>query len=228
MNFLRVKNWTEFQHYKDRSPPWIKLSTSLFQDYEFSSLSDASKLLAVCIWTLASRYKDPKEGLVPDDLSWIKSQCGLGESVTEETVQELVDTGFLSRSSETLAPCLQSARPETEAETEAERARVDEKAIRSLDDLAGHPLDGHYENWFREKAPGIDRFDLRDRMISYCRAKNKKYADYWAALQNWARDAQGKLPAASPAKRKANDENAAYLADLQKRMEGRVNVSGAI
>lgn len=120
---IRVKNWSEFQHYKDRSPPWIKLSTSLFQDYDFSSLSDASKLLAICIWTLASRYKDPQAGLVHDDINWIKNQCGLGDMVTEKNLKELENKGFISRASTMLAECKQNAIPETETETEEEKEK---------------------------------------------------------------------------------------------------------
>jgi len=29
LKYFRIKNWHEFQHYKDRNPPWIKLYTSL-------------------------------------------------------------------------------------------------------------------------------------------------------------------------------------------------------
>jgi len=113
MTYLKVKDWDSFQHYKDRNPPWIKLSTDTFQDYEFSRLQDASKLLAICIWTLASRYKDPKEGLVPADLDYIKSQCGLGKSITIEHLKELIEQGFIIDASGMLADCKQSAIPET-------------------------------------------------------------------------------------------------------------------
>ena len=41
---LKIKDWDKFQHYKDRNPPWIKLSTDTFQNYDFSRLQDASKL----------------------------------------------------------------------------------------------------------------------------------------------------------------------------------------
>jgi hypothetical protein len=129
---IKVKNWSTFQHYKDRNPPWIKLSTTLFQDYDFASMSDASKLLAICIWTLASRYKDPLAGLVPNDIRWIKSQCNLGESITEKTLQELVSKGFIEIASNKLADCLQSAIPETETETETDNkiiARTSKKKI---------------------------------------------------------------------------------------------------
>jgi DNA-binding NarL/FixJ family response regulator len=34
-NGYSVKNFERFQHYKDRSPPWIKLYNELLDDYEF-------------------------------------------------------------------------------------------------------------------------------------------------------------------------------------------------
>lgn len=113
MKYLKVKDWDSFQHYKDRNPPWIKLSTDTFQDYEFSRLQDASKLLAICIWTLASRYKDPKLGLVPADFEYIKNQCGLGNSIKIEHLKELIEQGFILDDSGMLADCKQSAIPET-------------------------------------------------------------------------------------------------------------------
>lgn len=120
---LKIKKWEEFQHYKDRNPPWIKLATDLFQDYDFSRLQDASKLLAVCIWTLGSRSKD---GTIPYDFDYIKSQSCLGSTIKPEHLQELINKGFLFDASNTLAECLQDASPETEtyrkeAEAEAER-----------------------------------------------------------------------------------------------------------
>jgi hypothetical protein len=36
---LHGKNFEQFQHYKDRNPPWIKLWTRLLDDYEFNELS---------------------------------------------------------------------------------------------------------------------------------------------------------------------------------------------
>jgi len=113
MKYLQVKDWDKFQHYKDRNPPWIKLETDTFMKYEFGLLSDASKLLAVCIWTLASRYKDPKLGLVPADLEYIKRQCNLGNLIKNEHLKELIEQGFIVDASNALADCKQSARPET-------------------------------------------------------------------------------------------------------------------
>lgn len=121
--YLRVKDWDKYQHYKDRNPPWIKLETDTFINYDFARLHDASKLLAICIWTLASRYKDPKLGLVPNDFQYIKRQCNLGDLVKPEHLKELINQGYIIDASNMLADCKQSAIPETETyskETEAE------------------------------------------------------------------------------------------------------------
>ena len=39
--YFSVRNWDEFQHYKDRDPTWIKLYNRLLDDYAFGLLPDA-------------------------------------------------------------------------------------------------------------------------------------------------------------------------------------------
>ena len=110
MIYLRVKNWTEFQHYKDRNPPWIKLHRCLLDDYEFSCLQDASKAHLMLIWLFASQ----SDGRIPSDPKFLKSKLGLDK---EPDIKTLVDQGFLvpeqsasADASNTLASCS----PETE------------------------------------------------------------------------------------------------------------------
>lgn len=51
---MRIKNWSKFQHFKDRKPPWIKLYRDLLDDMEWHLLdAEASKLL-VMLWLIAS------------------------------------------------------------------------------------------------------------------------------------------------------------------------------
>ena len=120
MIYLRVKNWDEFQHYKDRNPPWIKLHRCLLDDYEFSCLQDASKAHLMLIWLFASQ----SDGRIPSDPKFLKSKLGLDK---EPDLKTLVDQGFLISeqnasvdASKTLADCY----PETETETEKSRDYV--------------------------------------------------------------------------------------------------------
>jgi flagellar biosynthesis GTPase FlhF len=90
MEYLRVKNWQEFQHYKDRTPPWIKLYNHLLDDFEFSCLPDASKAHLLSIWLLASRT----ENRIPNNAKWISNKINATDDVD---INLLLSTGFIER-----------------------------------------------------------------------------------------------------------------------------------
>lgn len=121
MTTAMVKNWAEFQHYKDRCPPWIKLQKSLLDDYEFARLPLASKALAPLIWLLASEAVDGKVCIDSDFLTfrlrWTVGDIAIG-------LEPLVSHGFLIVDSATLAERKQSARLE---ETEERRGEAEDK-----------------------------------------------------------------------------------------------------
>lgn len=105
---FHVKNFEKFQHYKDRSPPWIKLYNELLDDYDFGLLPDASKLHLVAIWLLASRFNNK----IPLDPKWIARKIS-ATSTVDLTI--LRNAGFIEwdqESSNPLAECKQDAEPE--------------------------------------------------------------------------------------------------------------------
>jgi hypothetical protein len=111
-----VKNFERFQHYKDRSPPWIKFYNDVLDDYEFGRLPDASKAHLVAIWLLASRYNN----VIPHDAEWVARRINATSPVD---LEGLARSGFIiakQACSKTLADCKQDACPETETETETE------------------------------------------------------------------------------------------------------------
>ena len=59
-----VINFEKYQHYRNRTPPWIKLYNRLLDDYAFGRLPDASKAHLVAIWLLASR-SDNRVPMIP-------------------------------------------------------------------------------------------------------------------------------------------------------------------
>jgi hypothetical protein len=128
---LRVKNWAEFQHYKDRNPPWIKLHKSLLTNYKWHRLHNDSKVLAMCLWLLASEYEDPTAGLVTDDYEEIAFKSRMEPKRIVECIKELIQNDFIEHmkdDSDLLAPCYQSAVPETEAEAKTESETEKEAA----------------------------------------------------------------------------------------------------
>ena len=121
--YFRVRNWENYQHYKDRNPPWIKLYNYLLEDYEFSQLSDNAKLHLMLIWMLASRLQNK----LPYDEKWIqtkidvKGKVNLDELLKHRYIEKIdKENNVLDDASKMLAECKQVAIPETETETETE------------------------------------------------------------------------------------------------------------
>lgn len=89
-------------------------------------------------------------------------------------------------------PRTQTRTPSTPSTPSNPLTQVRHKAIRSMEEIEAHPLDGHYQKWFSEKCPSVDRIKLRDSLVRWCRSKGKTYKDYWSALQDWGAKEQEK------------------------------------
>lgn len=123
---LRPKNWGEFQHYKDRSPPWIRLHRSLLDDYEFHCLPVASKALAPMLWLVAACSENTKTGEFDATPKKMAFRLRMTEAEFVEACKPLIDGGFFSvvdDASGVLAERKRDAVPETETETETEGER---------------------------------------------------------------------------------------------------------
>ena len=83
--YLKIKNWDEFQHYKDRDPKWIKVYRDITDNYEFSQLPDASKGHLLGLWLLAAKL----DNKIPADAKWI---------ATRINATAKIDLGLLERS----------------------------------------------------------------------------------------------------------------------------------
>ena len=51
---MKIKNWSQFQHFKDRRPPWIKLYRDILDDIEWHELDAKSAKVLVMLWLIAS------------------------------------------------------------------------------------------------------------------------------------------------------------------------------
>lgn len=115
---LTPKNWSSFQHYKDRAPVWIKLHRSLLDDFAYSRLPVASRALAPLLWLLASEYSDGVIDASPDELAF---RLRMKEGDLVAALNPLIDSGFFDSDSDVLASrkqdaCLEKRREETEEE----------------------------------------------------------------------------------------------------------------
>jgi hypothetical protein len=120
--YVRVRNWTKFQHYKHRDPPWIKLHSSLFEDEAFAALPDTSKAHLMGIWLLASRLNNR----IPASAAFITKRIN---ATTPVDLKALMDAGFLEACAEEWEACEQPASSTlATCSTETEQSRDRERA----------------------------------------------------------------------------------------------------
>lgn len=151
--YLAVRNFKKFQHYRDRKPPWIKLYSSVLDDYAFSCLQDASKAHAMLIWVLASQH----DNKLPNDAKWIAGKIGATDPVN---LAALIEAGYLvpwsedaackQDASKTLAERSESATPR---EQRTENRKKVNKAAEPPDERITTILD-HYRQKHPRRRPG--------------------------------------------------------------------------
>lgn len=124
---IRIPKWSEFQHYKNRNPPWIKLHRQLLNKRGWRGLDPFAAKLLVEVWLVASETNDGNIELSTADLTW---HLRYHESEVQRVARGLVDLASLSLielcdhdASNVLAECLQVASAE-----ERER-RVEESSV---------------------------------------------------------------------------------------------------
>ena len=177
---LRVKNWTTLQHYKDRSPKWVKLYTDLLNDYAVTALSDASRWHLTGIWMLASATPD---GSIPADAKWVQHRL---MSDTLPDLGALVRAGFLESDDQifgsTPAPegaCLEKRRDEKRREEKKENIaqRALEMSPLFLQAWKLYPprpnnsKQGAWKAWCARLADGVSEQAMLDGVkgyVSYC------------------------------------------------------------
>lgn len=124
---MRIKNWREFQHYKDRDPLWIKLYVRLLNDDEWFHLDPKHAKVLVMLWCLAS--EDPERlGTLPS-IKKIAFRLRMTESAIESTISNL--SHWLEQdASDSLAKLEQSA----SLEKRRDRDREEETPQRADDE----------------------------------------------------------------------------------------------
>ncbi len=125
MAYIKIKNWEKYQHYKHRSPPWIKLHSQLLDSEDFAGLQDDSKLLLICLWLYNSRKGN---GKITDSVAFLQTKLPIRKKIN---LQPLADKGFIKLckqdDSTMQAECLHGAVPETETEKRRDKEETDKQ-----------------------------------------------------------------------------------------------------
>jgi hypothetical protein len=182
---LQPKNWSVFQHYKDRCPPWIKLHRDLLNDRSFMRLPIASKALAPMLWLLASESKD---GVFDGSLDELVFRLHITDKEYQSGVKPLIDNDFFNVVSGVLAERLQVAIPETERETETETKKEKKTLGKRLASDFSFPKE--WEQFCQQTRPELSpvkTFDqFKDYWIAQAGQKGVKL-DWFATWRNWVR-----------------------------------------
>jgi len=130
----RVKDWTKFQHFKDRSPPWVKLYRDLLDDLDWHDLDAESAKALVMIWLIASEDKD-MSGSLPDNRR-LAFRLRMTEAKLKQTLTKL--SNYLEHDDiDMISSCYQVDIPEEEEEEETDKRRGrEQKALARPDNVS--------------------------------------------------------------------------------------------
>ena len=125
-----VKNWKQFQHFKDRRPPWIKLYKQLLDDDEWFDLDPSTAKVLVMLWLLASEGEN-------GELPTMKKMCFRLRMKEGQLNQHLTRLShWLYQDDITpISERYQDDGSETETETETYKKETEEKACQLLEFL---------------------------------------------------------------------------------------------
>lgn len=179
---LTPKNWNGFQHYKDRSPSWIKLHRGLLDDFEFCCLPVASRALAPFLWLLASEYED---GRIDASLDALAFRLRMTRGDLADALSPLIESGFFN-ASEALAEREQDSIPEKEDIGKRNIEKEEKKETREVALLDDWPSD-HRERFWQLYPHKVGRPDALKKLDA-ARKRGIPWKTLVVGLRDYIRD----------------------------------------
>lgn len=148
---FKIKNWSSYQSYKDRNPPWIRFHKKTLDDYQFQKMGTEARALLPMLWLLAAEDSDPTSGLIRLNIEEIAYRLRRDHLVIKSATDEIVRAGFMSRvevgdadlfgvkttSYETVTPTLQNHHSESESKADTEADTETDDATKRVRDVIG-------------------------------------------------------------------------------------------
>tara|TARA_R110000737_G_scaffold125041_2_gene157510 strand:+ start:5259 stop:5987 length:729 start_codon:yes stop_codon:yes gene_type:complete len=205
---IKIKNWSKFQHFKDRRPPWIKLHRDILEQRDITLISDCSFRVLVGLWLLASEDEDMQGGL--PDIDDISFRLRIDKSKVTKALSELepwLDINVISDR------CQDDA-PETETEVETKKEVEAYSASKAAPKRGSRIAD----DWTLNES-NIQHAQEKGYSDAEIRSVGQEFYDYWTAATGrnaTARDWNAKWRTwvsndikfnGTPEQRKINDRN---------------------
>lgn len=198
MSHYRVCKLDEYQHYKDRSPPWIKLHRDMLTSNTWVTLDADGRVLAVACMLVAAST----ENKIPTEAAYMRRRAYLDK---DPDFDALVRVGFVELVSDSnvlaedrkqmLAPRKRPLAKRTECasegegEGETEQRRGEEKEARSRKTRIDPNFKATDDQLAYAKAQGCaDPADTVERFKLHHGSKGTLHADWNLALQYWCRN----------------------------------------
>ncbi|WP_412478967.1 hypothetical protein [Azonexus sp. IMCC34839] len=128
---IRIKNFKKFQHFKDRSPPWVKLYRDLLDSPDWHELDPEAAKVLVMLWLIASE-DEAKQGSLPE-MKTLAFRLRIDQKHLEKLCNKL-SQWLVHDDIEMISPRYQVDAPETETEREKETEPCSPSASESADD----------------------------------------------------------------------------------------------
>ena len=185
-DILKVKKWSEFQHYKHRRPTWIRLWRKILDDMDFMTLPIASKALAPMLWLVASESLEGVIKIAPELLAYRLRMHG--QDLTS-ALKPLIDKGFFegqgSYASSVLAGCERNGATEYRVQsTEKVKTIVRQTESDALDDdFCRFWLEYPKHEGKKKAHDRWTRMTLQDRLAAFAGLARWKESGRWGDLQ---------------------------------------------
>lgn len=125
MTYLSIPNWHHYQHYRDRTPVWVKLHLESLRDEKLRALSLEARL----VWHEMLKLAGMFQNAVPNSPEACAELAGIETGIWREACEELVKARLL-RVKKTMRsaskPASKAASPEKDKEVDEEKERARE------------------------------------------------------------------------------------------------------
>lgn len=227
---LSVQSWAKFQHYRNRTPPWLKLHREVVLDNPaWHRLPDASKALAPSLWLLASEFEG---GVIVYSIADLAFRLRMSDAAIEGALRPLISEGFFALMSDESAT-LASRQHGAGAEGEDTKVESKEEGVgaQARNRAKGSQLPKDWQPTSEQltyaKAQGCaDPADTAERFKLHHTSKGTIGKDWNAGFQYWCRNEKNfvRKPAQSFAQQR--EQAAATVANMDGDDQWRVRVKG--
>ena len=189
---MKIKDWSKFQHFKDRTPPWIKLYRDLLDDPDWHELDGDSAKVLTMLWLIASE-DETHQGNLPCTRK-LAFRLRIKEDKLKQQLTNL-SHWLIQSDIKSISSRYQDDAPETETETETETEKTIASSDESLLAVGSIPVQGGefivYSDFaavLEEAYPAVDVAQTLKEIAAWCitnptKKKTKRGAP--AFLNRW-------------------------------------------